>query len=563
MPKRKSPYSHSERYSKRSHKSSGIPAPDGTSDANLIPIGAAPPPPTLHDPSTHTPAFVAAQKAVVVQKLHHARKIVVRALKGVKGLERVRMGKKVKVKGGSGSEAQKKVKLEKEIEMLRSVDLVKVAEGVLGKLLGRQKRIVGNVFWPGDVVEVEWVWRRRSGEEGTAAGVEKDREEEVVRNNVVALLCNHKPVKDALAQSLEMVKEVMGVVDEKKKKVVEKTKKKVVVISPESESGSGGESDDDDDEEDEEEEDTISSKSKSTSTTKITNPSILDPSRGADEEWSGDEEEADIFDEDDDDDAASGSEDDDDDDDEDADSDAEKDVDTTALFSKLDKFIAPASDSDSGSNSDSDGESSSSSSPSPDLSNSSSPPPPQTKAPKILKSTKLAPKSKSKSTTDDEKPRIEKSTFLPSLMSGYISGSDNDSDAPDAAYYSRLKGGKKGAPHPPEKAERKNRMGQQARRALAEKKFGEKARHVRLGLGGAGQKRDAKEKIKKHAAFALERAVASGKGTGRGQQPPAREKMKSGLPVVEGPLHPSWEAARKVKEAKAQAKFVGKKIKFD
>ena len=31
----------------------------------------------------------------------------------------------------------------------------------------------------------------------------------------------------------------------------------------------------------------------------------------------------------------------------------------------------------------------------------------------------------------------------------------------------------------------------------------------------------------------------------------------------EGPLHPSWEAARKAKEAKTNVTFQGKKVKFD
>ena len=97
-------------------------------------------------------------------------------------------------------------------------------------------------------------------------------------------------------------------------------------------------------------------------------------------------------------------------------------------------------------------------SPSPTLSRSpslsSSPEPEQTKAPK---------QSKSK-TFPAAKPGL--STFLPTLMGGYWSGSESSaSDIEDAAPV------------------KKNRPGQMARRAIWEKKYGEKANHVKSGEG--------------------------------------------------------------------------------
>jgi len=156
------------------------------------------------------------------------------------------------------------------------------------------------------------------------------------------------------------------------------------------------------------------------------------------------------------------------------------------------------------------------------------PPPPQTQKQKT--SAVVPPKEK--------KPKVPvvTSQFLPSLMSGYVSGGDSD---PDVDWYKK-QGKKKG---PPEKKERKNRMGQQARRALWAKKFGKRAHHVQKEEQEAQEKRERKEA-----------RVA--------------KKESAGEKTQEGPLHPSWEAARKVKEKQAQVaaammKPQGKKITFD
>lgn len=142
-----------------------------------------------------------------------------------------------------------------------------------------------------------------------------------------------------------------------------------------------------------------------------------------------------------------------------------------------------------------------------------------------------------------------KSTFLPTLMSGYISGSDSDIDAD---YYKDKNGKKKGPTQP---KERKNRMGQQARRALWEKKFGQEANHVKKGEEEKGREK-------------IDQRIKQGSGGGGRKQGSTAEKK--GKPTeVEGPLHPSWEAARKAKEQQAKVqeavkgKPMGKKIVFD
>ena len=113
-------------------------------------------------------------------------------------------------------------------------------------------------------------------------------------------------------------------------------------------------------------------------------------------------------------------------------------------------------------------------------------------------------------------------------------------------------------------------MGQQARRALAQKIYKENAKHLKLGLGparlpGAATRED-------HAGA---RAGTSGGGRGGGGRRwgdgtgghgagVAKKLDRSKDNVNEGgPIHPSWEAARKAKQAAATVQFQGTKIKFE
>ncbi|KAL2133996.1 hypothetical protein VTI74DRAFT_1249 [Chaetomium olivicolor] len=145
------------------------------------------------------------------------------------------------------------------------------------------------------------------------------------------------------------------------------------------------------------------------------------------------------------------------------------------------------------------------------------------------------------------------STFLPTLMGGYISGSEEEASDLDIA--------------PP----RKNRRGQRARQAIWEKKFGEKAKHLQQPKKG----RDAGWDLKRGAVDGDSKPwkrgirnplVDKGKPTGANEtkmgppkrEPPPRKRDDS------GPLHPSWEAKRKAKEKEQlTAPFQGKKITFD
>lgn len=172
-------------------------------------------------------------------------------------------------------------------------------------------------------------------------------------------------------------------------------------------------------------------------------------------------------------------------------------------------------------------------------------------------------------------------TFLPSLsLGGYWSGSDSDvpsdDDIDSTAADTQI---------------RKNRMGQQARRALWEKKFGTNANHVRKqqvrdrdqgwdarkgaqgvderGKRGRGRGKGGGGRGMMGAGRGGSRGgrVRFAKSTGANSDPVVARKAKTSAAAAAtaaaaGPLHPSWEAARKAKEQK-KAVPQGKKVVFD
>jgi hypothetical protein len=164
------------------------------------------------------------------------------------------------------------------------------------------------------------------------------------------------------------------------------------------------------------------------------------------------------------------------------------------------------------------------------------------------------PTKKSKSAKATAAP-VTSTTFLPSLMGGYFSGSESEPEDVDGA-------------EPPR---RKNRMGQQARRALWEKKYGSGANHVK-------SQQDQQRRGGRDNGWDMRRGATDGSegprgrrgqtrgASGRSQQytdrpqrrPPAQKK-----PEDNKPLHPSWEAAKRAKEQKTTASFQGKKVVFD
>ncbi|RYP76024.1 hypothetical protein DL770_007302 [Monosporascus sp. CRB-9-2] len=189
------------------------------------------------------------------------------------------------------------------------------------------------------------------------------------------------------------------------------------------------------------------------------------------------------------------------------------------------------------------------------------------------------PSKKSKSKTAKAEPiKTGTSAFLPTLMGGYISGSESASDvdvAPTA---------------------KKNRRGQRARQAIWEKKYGERARHkqeqakktkesrdsgwdMRRGAvdedGGAKPwKKGIRNPFEKSAVHPdRQRQVEDGhrhrhQRRDRANSEERREKSAP-RPRPEhkkddaGPLHPSWAAAKKAKEENQKVAFQGRKVVFD
>lgn len=167
----------------------------------------------------------------------------------------------------------------------------------------------------------------------------------------------------------------------------------------------------------------------------------------------------------------------------------------------------------------------------------------------------------------DKQKQPSSTTFLPSLMmGGYWSGTESENDDPDG-----------GAPV------RKNRMGQQARRQLWEKKYGSKAKHLQKQKEKESKDRDygwdprGRNSSRDDFRGKRGRGRGGGFGSGRSQREDKQAKEKgtssnaepigqrkpSAKELADKPLHPSWEAAKKSKEQKGQAAFQGKKIVFD
>ncbi|TGJ81511.1 hypothetical protein E0Z10_g7254 [Xylaria hypoxylon] len=175
------------------------------------------------------------------------------------------------------------------------------------------------------------------------------------------------------------------------------------------------------------------------------------------------------------------------------------------------------------------------------------------------------------------------SAFLPSLMGGYISGSESASDVDVAP------------------AIRKNRRGQRARQAIWDKKYGEKAKHHekepnprnsgwdmkrgavddtskpwKRGIVNPFEKNNVHPERQQQMHGTDDRQVR-GKGsrdTQERRQPQQQdrsggfqpEKPKPRPPPTRddtGPLHPSWVAAKKAKEGVQKVEFKGKKVTFD
>jgi len=150
-------------------------------------------------------------------------------------------------------------------------------------------------------------------------------------------------------------------------------------------------------------------------------------------------------------------------------------------------------------------------------------------------------------------PAPKKSSFIPSLtMAGYVSGSGSDIDYAG-----------------PNLGPRKNRRGQRARQQIWEQKFGMKAKHLQKAdrnsgwdakrgavEGGSGGRRGSGDAGGRAALPQGHAERWAGKGDGQ-------KRKESTKAADDGPIHPSWEAAKRAKaKGDAPVAFQGKKVTF-
>lgn len=172
---------------------------------------------------------------------------------------------------------------------------------------------------------------------------------------------------------------------------------------------------------------------------------------------------------------------------------------------------------------------------------------------------KKASKSDDEEDSDNEQPvhddffalpdenQSENQYNLPELATGYFSGGSDVEDDYDVDNDEVVKEAT---------VQRKNRRGQRARRAIYEMKYGKKANHLQKEQENQKRKREQKQ-IEFEQREAKRRAMGIEKKSKFEQQ---AEKQRKHQEEESKPLHPSWEAKKKL--SAQPVKFEGKKIVF-
>ena len=148
----------------------------------------------------------------------------------------------------------------------------------------------------------------------------------------------------------------------------------------------------------------------------------------------------------------------------------------------------------------------------------------------------------------------EEDAFLPSLHTGFIPG-DDWSDA-EADYADT---GGKG----PAKSQRKNRRGQRERRAIWEKKYGRHANHLKLREKEPRKAREHRVPDRPTKRPKPMQAPPPKQPRTQDPHPPSSSRVQPAPPPSNAPLHPSWIAKQRAKEAQHAAKPQGTKVVFD
>ncbi|OTA91873.1 hypothetical protein M434DRAFT_396819 [Hypoxylon sp. CO27-5] len=488
------------------------------------------------------------------EKLTQWHKELARGMKTAKGFERQRLSKRIR-EAQAKNEVDKVTRLEREVAVLKSLDLQQAAHAHLCSSLLKIKGVAESPKLPADIV------RPVPKPDGLS------EEEKAALHNVTSALCNRKQVHDIIKEAVMGTCIALRVPMPEKMKKGGKTKKEKTdgradkedqaddrdnvakAIDNSGEDNDEGEKSGLEEElepvllkrkqdrtvEDEEEEEQLDSDDEGPSDDQVFEG--FSDSDAEERMWSR----YDDF-------VASSSS------DEDSDEDGASEEDELAADSRArsvrkdtttdDISISSAEESES---EEEDLETSGSES-----STSISPPPS-----KKTKATKTGPVS------------AGNSAFLPTLMGGYISGSESEASDIDVG--------------PP----RKNRRGQRARQAIWEKKYKDKAKHVQkqqqekakgrdqgwdirrgaVGDDEEGSNKPWKKGIRnpfdnKHVHPERQRQMQGGSQEVDRSQPAERPKPKAAPKRDDtGPLHPSWAAAKKAKEQKVE--FQGRKVVFD
>ena len=438
------------------------------------------------------------RKGDVEEKITEGRKLLQKALKSAKGFERQRLGKRLTNARSQGKDGDI-LRINKEIEILKGLDLGKVGEAHLRKTIMKVKAFAESELLPEDMkTEVE---KPDMGDEDLKAW-----------NNVLSGMFNMKPLKEAMSQIIAGLYNALGAPAPGGKQPGKENK------LPEKDILKG-------------------------------NPKPADPDSGeeniSDElAWegfdSGDEQISDVEAEDAE--MAMGS---------------DEDLDEEEL-SRYDALLGGSSDEESFDEelykskrapSNSKERMSLSLSPTPDAESESgsesisSPPPKAVKAPR----SKPAP------------AKVGGSTFLPTLMGGYYEGSDSSASDIDEEVV-KAKPVKKNRPgQMARQAIWEKKYGKGANHM----KQGLGSVAERTGKDdGWDAKRGAKDGDKRGRPGPERGRVPAGRGTMENSTPLGDRKRGMGKKDDAGVLHPSWQAAKKAKEMTKTATFQGKKVVF-
>ncbi|KAL7910808.1 Bud-site selection protein [Trichoderma velutinum] len=484
----------------------------------------------------------------VQSKLEKYRIDIFRALSSAKVHERKRFSSKLHEPGIT---VAKKTRLEREYAVLKALDLRQTARYHLHSNLLRIKAIETSKDIP-EELRAEVPRPALSPEEVS------------IQNNVISILCNAGPARQALDRAIADICETVGVAVPTKSKRVRNKRK-------DAEEQPADREDNEDDEDDEDDEEGVQVSTKSSKQRETVDEEAADESefegfssdadepRPSVEELDGLDQEnalskyADLL---------GGSSDEDED---------EFDEELLAKYRgtekvNLDDISISGSGSEDEGNDEEDEELDSitgSRSPSPlptkkskkSADNDDSQKPTVEKAAKTIKEKKEE-RKKQAAKAAAKTARSGDSTFLPTLMGGYISGSESASDI---------------------EAPPKKRRGQRARQAIWEKKYGASAKHLQkaatkggrdagwdMKRGAVGQEDQGRGKPWKRGsrpAGGDSRGYSQGRGgiAQESKKPPPKPTKKDN----EGPLHPSWEARKKAKEAQKSVAFAGQKVVFD